>query len=253
MKDMTWIKTRLIAHRGLHTQDGSVPENTLAAFRAAIDRGFGIEMDVNALKDGTVVVFHDKNLNRLCGDPRRLVDVNWDDIRDLRILGTEERIHTLPEVLAFVNGRVPLLIELKPFGPYEPLCESFMRDMSGYQGTWAMHSFHPSAVKWFRTNHPEVIRGQISEFFLDDPDMNPFLKFAMKHLLFNHLTKPDFVNYGVKNLPNRICDRVQRRGVVVIGYAARNQEEFDMMRSRYSNAVFEFFIPKEEQTKRPAK
>ncbi len=108
MKDLTWIQTRLIAHRGLHTADQSVPENTLAAFRNAIDHGYGIEMDVNALQDGTVVVFHDKNLARLCGDPRRLVDVVWEDIRDLRILGTEERIHTLPEVLAFVAGRVPL-------------------------------------------------------------------------------------------------------------------------------------------------
>jgi len=244
MKDLTWIKTRLIAHRGLHAADGTVPENTMAAFAAAIDRGYGIEMDVNALKDGTVVVFHDKNLERLCGDPRRLVDVTLPEIRDLRILGTEERIPTLPEVLAFVAGRVPLLIELKPFGPYKPLCEWFMRDMEGYAGPWAMHSFHPGAVNWFRDTHPEVIRGQISEFFEDDKAMNPFVKFAMKHLLFNLVTRPDYVNYGVHDMPNRICDRIQKRGTVVIGYAARSQEQLDMMRSRYSNAVFEFFIPK---------
>ncbi|MFA5007349.1 MAG: glycerophosphodiester phosphodiesterase family protein [Candidatus Izemoplasmatales bacterium] len=244
-KDLTWIKTRLIAHRGLHTADGHVPENTLAAFQAAIDSGYGIECDVNALRDGTVVVFHDKDLKRLCGDPRRLVDVDWEDVRDLSILGTEERIHTLPEVLAFVAGRVPLLIELKPFGPYRPLCEWFIRDMAGYEGVWAMHSFHPGAVNWFRKNHPEIVRGQISEFFEDDEKMNPILKFAMKHLFFNLVARPDFVNYGVRNMPNRYCDRAQRHGIVVIGYAARSQETLDMMRSRYSNAVFEFFIPKE--------
>ncbi len=245
MKDLSWIKTRLIAHRGLHTADKRVPENTLAAFRAAIDAGYGIEMDVNALGDGTVVVFHDKNLERLCGDPRHLRDLTVRDIRDLRILGTDERISTLAEVLAFVDGRVPLLIELKPFGPYEFLARNFMKTMEGYRGVWAMHSFHPKTVNWFRIHHPDVIRGQISEFFEDDRDMNKILKYAMKHLLFNLVTKPDFINYGVHDMPNRWCDRAQKRGVTVIGYAARSQAVLDMMRSHYSNAVFEFFIPKQ--------
>ncbi|MDP3130650.1 MAG: glycerophosphodiester phosphodiesterase family protein [Bacillota bacterium] len=244
MKDLSWIKTRLIAHRGLHTLDKRVPENTLAAFAAAIDRGYGIEMDINALKDGTVVVFHDKNLQRLCGDSRYLRDLTVDDIRDLRILGTEERISTLAEVLAFVDGRVPLLIELKPFGPYEFLAVNFMKAMNGYQGVWAMHAFNPKAVNWFRMHHPDVIRGQISEFFEKDAGMNKVLKYAMKHLLFNVITKPDFINYGVHDMPNRWCDRAQKRGLTVIGYAARTQEVLDMMRSHYSNAVFEFFIPK---------
>ncbi len=244
MKDLNWIKTRLIAHRGLHTADHSVPENTIAAFQAAIDRGYGIEMDVNALKDGTVVVFHDKNLERLCGDPRYLKDLTLADIRGLTILGTDQTIATLDEVLAFVAGRVPLLIELKPFGGYEFLCENFMKTMAGYQGEWAMHSFHPKSVNWFRIHHPEVIRGQISEYFEDDDAMNKIVRFAMKHLLFNAITKPDFINYGVHDMPNRWCDRAQRKGITVIGYAARSQEVFDMVRSHYANAVFEFFIPR---------
>jgi glycerophosphoryl diester phosphodiesterase len=147
--------------------------------------------------------------------------------------------------LAFINGRVPLLIELKPLGDNQLLCESFMETMSGYQGAWAMHSFHPATVYWFKKNHPEVVRGQISEYFLNDPHMNKILRFAMKHLLFNLITKPDFINYGVHNLPNRYADRAQRHGIVVIAYASRNQEQFDMCKQRYSNSVFELFIPKQ--------
>ena len=244
MKDMTWIKTRLIAHRGLHTGDAIVPENSMKAFRLAVENGYGIECDVNVLKDGTVVVFHDINLKRLCGIDLALKDITIAEIGQYRLLGTEEIIPTLHEFLRFIDGRVPLLIELKPLGDNDLLCENFMKTMDGYQGQWAMHSFHPATVYWFRKHHPEVVRGQISEFFKDDPKMNKYVKYAMKHLLFNLITKPDFINYGIYDLPNRYADRAQRHGIVVIAYASRNQADFDMCKQRYSNSVFELFIPK---------
>lgn len=244
MKNLEWIKTELIAHRGLHSKDKSVPENSPKAFSAAIERGYGIECDINLLGDGTPVVFHDKNLLRLCGEDRALKDLTVDDIKKCRLLGTDQVPMTLREFLEFVDGRVPLLIELKPFGPYRPLCEAFWETIKDYRGVWAMHSFHPWAVLWFKKNHPEVIRGQISEFFEQDQEMSPLLKFCMKHLVFNLWTRPDFVNYGVHNMPNRYCDRAQRHGIVVIGFASRNQEQFDFCKKRYANSVFEFFEPK---------
>lgn len=243
MKDLSWIKNALIAHRGLHTGNEVVPENSKKAFQKAMDKGYGIECDVNLLKDGTVVVFHDKNLKRMCNDNRYLKDLTIDEFKQVRLLGTEEIPMTLSEFLAFVNGKVPLLIELKPFSEYKPLCEAFMKTMEGYQGVWAMHSFHPGSVLWFKKNHPEVIRGQISEFFKDDQNMNKILRFCMKHLLFNILTKPDFINYGIYDMPNKYVDRSQRHGIVVIAYASRNQAEFDMCKKLYSNSVFELFEP----------
>jgi glycerophosphoryl diester phosphodiesterase len=245
MKDLEWIKTRLIAHRGLHTNSSAVPENSKKAFALAVAKGYGIECDVNLLKDGTVIVFHDKNLLRMCNDDRYLKDLTAEDMKKVRLLGTEEVPMTLREFLDFIDGRVPLLIELKPFGPYKPLCEAFMKTMEGYQGPWAMHSFQPFAVLWFKKNHPEVIRGQISEYFRQDKHMNKLIRFAMKHLLFNLLTKPDFVNYGIHDMPNRFVDRAQRHGIVVIAYASRNQAQFDMCKNRYSNSVFELFEPKQ--------
>ena len=244
MKNLEWIKNRLIAHRGLHTGNGIVPENSMKAFRLAIEKNYGIECDVNVLKDGTVVVFHDKDLKRMCGDDRRLQDMTVDEIKQVRLLDSKEIIPTLPEFLELVNKQVPLLIELKPNGSYKVLCEAFMKVMDHYQGEWAMHSFHPGSVNWFRKNRPQIIRGQISEYFLQDDKMNKILRFGMKHLLFNIITRPDFVNYGIHNMPNKYVDRAQRHGIIVIGYAAHNQEQFDMCKHRYSNSVFEFFEPK---------
>lgn len=244
MKDLTWLKKDNIAHRGFHTKDKSVPENSLLAFSNAMDHGYSIELDLNVLKDGTVVSFHDINLKRLCNDDRDLSDLNKEDIQDLRILNTDEHIATLEEVLNLVNGKVPLLIELKPHGNVIFLCESVMKVMSWYQGKWAVFSFHPSVVKWFKKNHPEVIRGQISEYFKDNHHMNKISKYLMKIMFFNHFSKPDFVSYGIYDMPNKYLDRLMKKGMTVISYAARTQEELDFVRERYHNAVFEYFEPK---------
>ena len=244
MKDLTWIKEKLIAHRGLHSEDKKIPENTLTAIRLAIEKGYGIECDINVLKDGTVVVFHDNNLKRLTGKNEYLINLNYDEIRDITILDSSEKIPTLKEVLDIVNCRVPLLIELKPLGDNKLLCEKFIETIRGYQGAYAIHSFNPYIVHWFKRNHPTIIRGQITEFFKDDPKMKKITKYLMKTMFFNIFTKPDFINYGIKDLPNKYCDKIYKRGVCVISYASRGQREFDMVRNHYDNSVFEFFVPK---------
>lgn len=249
MKDLTWIKENFIAHRGLHSKDQKTPENTLAAIRLAIDKGYGIECDINVLKDGTVVVFHDNNLKRLTGRDEYLKDVNYDDIKDTTILDTQERIPTLKEALEIVNGQVPLLIELKPLGDNALLCEQFMKTIKDYKGIYAIHSFNPYVIYWFKKNHPSIIRGQITEFFKDDQNMKKITKYLMKTMFFNIFTKPDFINYGIKDLPNKYCDKIYKKGMCVISYASRSQEEFDMVRHHYDNSVFEFFIPKNSSNK----
>ncbi len=245
MKDLTWIKERLIAHRGLHSLDKTVPENSLRAFSLAMEKGYGIEMDINVLGDGTVVVFHDPNLKRLVGTDRLLSDMTIKDLEGLTLLGTKEIIPTLDDVLNLVNGKVPLLIELKPLGDSRLLCEKFMETIIDYKGVYAIHSFSPFIVNWFRKNHPEVIRGQITEYFRDDQKMKKMTKYLMKTMFFNHITKPVFVNYGIKDLPNKYCDKAYKKGLCIISYASRSQEEFDMVKNHYDNSVFEFFIPKE--------
>ncbi len=243
-KDLKWLKNAWIAHRGLHTKDGKVPENSRLSFMSAIDQGFAIELDVNVLKDGTVIAMHDYHLKRLCGDPRTTDDITKDDLQQLRLLGTDEKMMTIDEVLALVDGKVPLLIELKPHGPVVKLCESIMKSLIHYKGVYAIFSFHPKVVYWFKKHHHDVIRGQIAETFTRDPKMPKIIKWMMKHMIFNPWTKPDFISYYIHDMPNIILDKYYKKGMTVISYAAQSQEELDFVRSHYDNAVFEYFIPK---------
>jgi glycerophosphoryl diester phosphodiesterase len=243
MKDLTWLRTHDIAHRGLYQKDQSIPENSIAAFKSAISKGYSIEFDVNVLKDGTVLSFHDSDLKRICGIDQKLSDLVYDDVKELKLFQTEEKIPRLKDVLEFVRGRVPLLIELKPKGDITLLCERVMKDLADYPGVYAIFSFHPKVQYWFKKNHPNVIRGQIAEFFSKEK-LNPIMKYLLKTMFFNRFTKPDFISYGIHDMPNAYLDRYMKKKMTIISYAAKNQSELDFVRSRYHNAVFEHFIPK---------
>ncbi len=244
MKNLNWIQNNLIAHRGLHSIDLSVPENSIASYTKALEKGYSIELDINVLKDGTVLAFHDHHFKRMCNDDRELRDVTYEECKNLKLLKTEEKIPKFDQVLKIINGKVPLLIELKPHGDVIFLCESFMKTIQDYQGAWAIFSFHPKVVSWFKKYHPEIIRGQISEYFKDDKKMNFIAKYLMKSLFFNRFTKPDFVSYGIYDMPNKYLDKLMKKGLTVISYAARSQKEYDFVKSHYHNTVFEFFEPK---------
>lgn len=243
MKDLTWLREDLIAHRGLYQKDQSVPENSLLAFQLAIEKGYSIECDVNVLKDGTVVVFHDANFKRLCGDDRLLKDVLYSEIHDLKLAQSNQGIITLDELIQIVDGRVGLLIELKPHGDVDLLSARVDHIMNNYQGKWAVFSFHPKVVRWFKLNNPSVIRGQISEYFSHNR-MPKISKYLLKSMVFNRFNKPDFISYSIKDLPNKYLDKAKKKGLTIISYAAQTQTQFDFVKSHYHNVVFEFFEPK---------
>ncbi len=248
MKDLTWIKENDIAHRGLHTKDLSVPENSLLAFEKAIEKGYSIELDLNMLKDGTIVVVHDFNLKRLTGLNKKVNELNYEDIKDLRLHNTAEKIPTLKEVLNLVNGRVPLLIELKPFGHIPNFCYNFYQEMLEYEGKWAVFSFNPAVVRWFKKHQPQIIRGQISKFFVKDDHIIWPVSHILKAMYLNHFTKPDFISYHVHDMPNKYIDKYKKKGLAIISFAARNQDELDFVRTHYDNVVFEYFIPKNKDS-----
>ncbi|MDY0210274.1 MAG: glycerophosphodiester phosphodiesterase family protein [Acholeplasma sp.] len=242
MKDLSLLKTHLYAHRGLHNASIGIYENTLAAFDEAIKHGFGIELDTNILKDGTVVVFHDKNLKRLCNVDVTLKDVTYDSIKDIKIMNTNETIHTLQEVLDYIDGKVPLMIEIKPFGDKTLHAKTVYELIKNQQKSIMIQSYNPYIVLWYKRNANTIIRGQISEFFKDS-NFSFLTRWIMKTLITNKLTKPDFVNYGLKDIPNKYVDKQKKKGVRIIAYAAKNQESLDFMLEHCDNAVFEGFIP----------
>ena len=231
------------AHRGLW--DESAPENSLPAFRRAVENGFGIELDVHLTRDNHLVVFHDDTLDRMCGVPGKVCDMTLKELRRLRLSGTECTIPTLAEVLKVVNGRVPLIVEIKPDKRLNELCRHAYAVLQRYNhpGMWCMESFHPLAVHWFRKNAPEVIRGQLA-YGMKRRDKKMALDSFIASLVFNALSRPDFIAFKAvsdRSLP-MLWMRICRPWFVA--WTVRSQAEMDEFRKRYHMQIFEGFIPK---------
>lgn len=180
------------AHRGLF--GGAIPENSLAAFRAAVDMGYGIELDVQLSADGEVMVFHDESLLRMTGCDASLYSKTKEELSALRLGETGEHIPTLKEVLSLVDGKVPLLVEIKSDHAVFDVCRKTAELLDGYTGAYMIESFHPLAVNWFRKNRPSVVRGQLSARLFKKGDRTPSM-FLVQNLLLNFLARPDFVAY----------------------------------------------------------
>jgi glycerophosphoryl diester phosphodiesterase len=143
------FSVKYFAHRGLHTGDGRVPENSLKAFRGAAAEGLGAELDVNLDADGNVVVFHDDSLSRMTGADKYINDTSAEELSKLSLLGSDEKIPLFSEVLD-VCGKIPLIVELKSTPRYNELCEKTLELLSGYRGAYVIESFDPRIVAWFR-------------------------------------------------------------------------------------------------------
>jgi glycerophosphoryl diester phosphodiesterase len=243
MKNLSWLKNDLITHRGLY-DNYMAPENSKKAFELSIQNDYSIELDVMMLKDGNVICYHDISLLRLTSDQRFISDVTHDQIKDLKLINSLENILLFKDALKLINGQVNLLIEIKPFNDFLTLTKNLMTLLKDYQGNYAIFSFHPKVVYYLKKYHPNVIRGQISEYFSDRKDMTKFQKYLMKTMFFNKFTKPDFISYSISDLPNKYLDKYKKKGLTIISYAAKSQAELDFVKMHYDNAVFENFIPK---------
>lgn len=146
------------AHRGLHYGSG-FPENSFLAFAAALDLGAGIECDLRLTKDGQVVVFHDADALRICGSPLRIGENNWAELSRLSV--GEHPIPTLESLLKLVDGRVPLLLEVKVERDLWRWAPALKREMKGYNGRFGVMSFDPRLPRLLKTNMPEVRRGLV--------------------------------------------------------------------------------------------
>ena len=201
---------RNFAHRGLFSADQSVPENSLAAFRLAVENGYGIELDVHITRDGRLAVFHDDTLDRMCGVPGRPEEKTWEELSALRLMGSEEGIPLLGDVLDVMDGRAPIILELKRGDRNDELCRLVRDELKGYGGDVCIESFDPFIVAWWRKNAPEYFRGQLSACFQKLRDGTSGINaFLLSRLLLNFLARPQFIAYGIterKPLSVRICE-----------------------------------------------
>lgn len=232
------------AHRGLHSEN--VPENSMAAFRAACQRGYGIELDIHLLKDGTLAVIHDYSLARTAGADMMIEDLTAAQLEQYP-LANAEKIPLFSEVLSLCGGKTPLIVELKSTREnYAALTDTAVAAMQDYPGLWCMESFDPRCVQHLKKHHPDVIRGQLSENFVRNPEskLSFPLKLAMTLLLPNFLTAPDFVAYkfaDCRGVSPRICRKLWR--LPAVGWTLKTREEFDAAVADGQIPIFEGFFP----------
>ncbi len=233
----SFLVNKFIAHRGLHTSE--LPENSLGAFENAIKNNVPFECDVQLLDDGTVVVFHDDKLGRMCGVDGYLKRVKKADLKKLKLNKTDYSIPTLSEVLKLVNGQVPILIELKNGDLKTGVLEEKVYELlKKYKGDYAIQSFNPFCVKWFKDYAPEVIRGQLSSFFKGEK-LNGIKKSVLKRMKFNRISCPHFISYNINDLPNRFVKKYS--DLPLLAWTIKTEEDFYKARSLGANAIFEGF------------
>ena len=231
------------AHRGLHTGDGRVPENSLAAFQRAAAQGLAVELDVQLTADRQVVVFHDATLRRMCGVDRRLDELTYEELRRYPLLVSGQYIPLLAEVLSVLDG-VPVLCELKTMRSFTDtsICDAAWPILASYKGPVWIESFNPLLVHWFRRHQPQVFRGILSmKFDEDTPEVTPSQGRLLTALLTNFLTKPDFIAYQFsdrKVSAFRLCCRLFRP--YTLAWTIRTPEqETTALESGFNGVIFE--------------
>lgn len=241
-RDIKHLQGYDYAHRGLWND--KLPENSMAAFRNAVDHGFGMELDVHLTRDDQLVIFHDDSLKRMCGVDKAICDCTLAELQQYRLNGTEETIPTFDDFLTMVGGRVPLIIEIKSDKRINELCQRVHTRLQAYTGPYCIESFHPLAVQWFRKNAPEIIRGQLAHGLYGYPaKKRTWLLRGLASLIQNVLGRPDFVAYehfSDRNLPMALM-RLMKPWLVC--WTVRSQHDMNMLRHRYDLQIFEGFIP----------
>lgn len=215
MKKLDFLTKRLIAHRGCFNDKHQ--ENTLSSFERAIIYNYAIELDIHLLKDNNIIVYHDNNLKRLTGIDKNINDCTYDEIRKIKDIS----IPLLKEVLELVAGKVPILIEYKYDTKVGNLEKESAKLLDSYKGEFAIQSFNPLTILWFKLNRPNYVRGQlISNIY----PKNFFIRHILSNMVTNFITKPDYIGANLVMLKNKKMIKI-RDNYIVLGYTIKKKED----------------------------
>lgn len=235
-----FLLERRIAHRGLHSAQQNVPENSLVAFAAAVEHKYAIELDVHLSKDGRVVVMHDNRLERMTGAKGRVTRSTYTELQKLKLSGTNQGVPLLEEVLRLVDGRVPVVVELKNFKFWNmKLEEATVEIMRSYSGKYAMKSFNPMTVRYLRKHHPEIVRGQLVPDFKNLKICGLF-RWLLEKILMNSVkyTEPDFISCELDFLRDKRIREFRKKGLV-LGWTVKNKADLAKAQEWCDNVIFE--------------
>ena len=237
-KNLEFIKEGLIAHRGMHNIKKGIPENSIDAFKEAINNKYIIELDVHILKDNSIVVFDDDNLKRMTGLNKEIKKTTYREIRKLKLQNTNSYIPLFEEVLKLVNKQVPIIIELKSDVKCGRLEKEIIKILKNYKGKYVVKSFNPISVYWLKRHQPQIIRGQLVSSYKKE-NINIIKKFILKNMLFNYLTKPDFLSCEIDLLQNKKVKEFRKSKRIVLGWTVRNQQDFIKAKKYCDNYICE--------------
>ena len=232
-KNLNILMGKKIAHRGLWND--KYPENSVGSFKRCIARGVPIELDVHVLKDNSLVVIHDPNTFRMTGKEIILKNAVYDDIKELKLKGTEYGIPKFSEVLELVDGKVLLDIEVKYDVKNFKICREISKLLDKYNGNFIIKSFNPIYVMWFRIFRPNYIRGLLMSV---DEKKGKILNSLWHNFLIwlNLLMQCDFIAYDYKFLPNKKIDKLRKKGVPILIYTLKENE---IINYKYDGYIYE--------------
>lgn len=223
----------IIAHRGIH-DNKNIYENTLESFELAIKKGYIIELDIRITKDKQIVVFHDNNTKRITKQNNIVEESTYQELNNQNII----HIPLLSEVLELVSGKVPLLIELKQTNKVGELENLFMKIMKKYKGKYAIQSFNPNVLYWFKRNYPKVLRGQLASKY-NKQKISTIKKAILSNMLLNIFTKPNFISYKYNELSVSKINKYKKKNIHLIGWTITNEREFNHYKQYYDNLICE--------------
>ncbi len=229
-----------IAHRGLW--GNGIIENTLSAYKNATDNSYPIEIDLYSSTDGEVFCFHDKTLARMTGEKGNIFDKSSKEIKALKLLNSDEHIPSLQETLKTVNGKTPLLIEIKN-QPDKNIVEKTLAILKDYKGEFAIQSFNPAYIYKVKKLAPDVLRGILATN--DNKDLKfekPHVRFIIKNMALNFLIKPHFISYKHTGIPLK---KRKTKNKAVLCWTVTDDETYTRIKPFVDNVIFENFIPKD--------
>lgn len=237
-----FLKTKY-AHRGLHGSGRA--ENSISAFRAAVDAGFGIELDVRLSADGELVVFHDDELSRVTKEEGRVDSKTAKELSEIKLCGTDDGIPAFKEVLSLVDGRVPLLIEIKEDAGKYGVTKKTVELLREYKGEYLIESFNPLALSVIKKEMPNVMRGFLSQNFLSEKKYKKPLYFLLQNLLLNVVCRPDFIAFNHAHYKNRALKLTRALfGAATFAWTVRScEEEALAYKNGFDSIIFENYIP----------
>lgn len=233
----------LFAHRGLHTGDSRIPENSLPAFLKAKEAGYGVELDVQLTADKQVVVFHDDTLLRMCGIDGRVDEFTYAELKELRLLNSDETIPLLSDVLLILEDTT-VLCEFKTMRSYTDtsLCALTLPLLEQYKGAVCVESFNPMMMRWFRKHAPHYIRGILGKRF-DETEVPSRFRGLLSSLFTNFLCRPDFIAYSFEDRDQpffRFCRLF--RPMTLAWTITSNAQQVDSAK-QFDTIIFEGFLP----------